>query len=177
VLACAGCSVRTQQHATVRDDTDVPFALLDRGSPSLLPPTTSTTSRPVGLCFVRQGKLVPVTAAMESPVELTDVVDALASPPAEVDGSLRTAVGQPRLVAEARLVGGVARVDLVPAVARLGSEEQLLAIGQLVCSLTSQPGVGPVSFTLDGTPIDVPRGDGSLTSGPVSRDDYQELME
>jgi hypothetical protein len=36
--------------------------------------------------------------------------------------------------------------------------------------------VGLVSFTLEGAPVDVPRGDGSVTSGAVSRDDYAELL-
>jgi spore germination protein GerM len=65
---------------------------------------------------------------------------------------------------------------LLPAITELGGDEQLLAVAQLVCTLTARPGVGPVSFTLEGAPVDVPTGDGSLTSGPVSRDDYADLL-
>ncbi len=47
---------------------------------------------------------------------------------------------------------------------------------QLVCTFTARAGIGQVAFTLSGAPVDVPRGDGSLTADPVSRDDYAELL-
>jgi spore germination protein GerM len=82
----------------------------------------------------------------------------------------------PSLVRRVALRAGTAHADLQPALSNLGGTEQLLAIAQLVCTLTHRPGVGLVSFTLDGAPVDVPRGDGSLTAGPVSRDDYADLL-
>jgi hypothetical protein len=57
----------------------------------------------------------------------------------------------------------------------LTGQRQLVAIAQIVCTLTSQPGIGQVAFTLDGEPVDVPKGDGSTTSAPVAADDYQHL--
>ena len=89
---------------------------------------------------------------------------------------MRTAVGSPPVVGEVRLNAGVAHVDVLPSISTLGGDEQLLAVAQLVCTLTGLPGVGLVAFTLDGSPVAVPRGDGSLTNGPVSRDDYDDLL-
>jgi spore germination protein GerM len=72
--------------------------------------------------------------------------------------------------------GCVAVVDLEAAVSDLPADRQLLAVAQVVCALTSQPGVGQVRFTLDGERIDVPREDGALTGSPVTREDYADLI-
>ena len=74
------------------------------------------------------------------------------------------------------MVRGVAQVDLAAEFAELGSDRQLLAIAQLVLTLTSRPGVGQVAFTLDTAPIDVPRADGTITSDPVTRADYASML-
>jgi spore germination protein GerM len=178
VLALLGvaCAVPEQDHAQVPPDDSVPFGLLDDDVPPLLPPVSGAENEATSLCFVDDDRLVSIDTALEPPVDLSAVVDALAEPPGDPSsGSLRTAVGGP-LVRDIGLVAGVARVDLLPAITALGGDEQLLAIAQLVCTLTAQPGVGPVSFTIGGSPIDVPTGDGSLNSGPVSRDDYADLI-
>jgi spore germination protein GerM len=57
----------------------------------------------------------------------------------------------------------------------LGGTEQLIALAEIVYTATARPGVGQVSFTLEGEPIEIPRGDGSLTSDAVTRGDYREL--
>jgi spore germination protein GerM len=172
---CSACAVDDEQRARVADDESVPFGLLQPDAPALLPPGGAAATEPASLCFVGDDKLVVVPVALDSPVQPRHLVAALAEPP-DNDASLRTAVGEPSVVRTVRIVAGIARVDLLPAVSNIGSDEQLLAIAQLVCTLTGRPGVGQVSFTLEGTPVDVPRGDGSLTDGPVSRDDYAELL-
>ena len=155
-------------------DGDVPFGLLDADAPPLFPSVPAAVTEPVALCFVQDGALAVVSTLLDAPVTLFDVVAALAKPPQ--DKALRSAVSDPPLVADMRVVGGVAQVDLLPAITSLGGDEQLIAVAQLVCTLTGRPGVGLVSFTLEGFPIDVPTGDGSLTTGPVSRDDYANLL-
>ncbi|WP_421119736.1 GerMN domain-containing protein [Aquihabitans daechungensis] len=171
----SSCSVDEQGSAQVQDDEKVPFGLLEPNAPALLPPATEPAAEGVSLCFIDDGALVRVVARLDPPLDLRSVTEALAEPPESASASLRTAVG-PELVRSVRLARGVARVDFRPAVTEMGGDEQLLAVAQLVCTLTAQPGVGPVSFTLAGTPVDVPRSDGSLTSGPVSRDDYADLL-
>jgi spore germination protein GerM len=173
VVVCGACSVQAEGRAQVQDDDAVPFGLLDEDVEPLLPEETAAVTEPVSLCFVHDGELAVVGSALDPPIGLPDIVDALAEPPN--DESLRTALGEPPLVGDVQLVAGVARVDLLPAVTSLSGNEQLLAVAQLVCTLTARPGVGLVSFTLEGSPVDVPTGDGSLTSGAVSRDDYADL--
>jgi hypothetical protein len=172
----SGCAVRAEHHAHTIDDDSVPFGLLDSNAPPLAPSTTSDTTALVTACFVDGGRLGVVTVALERPVRLGDVVDALASPPDDARVAWRTEIGEPSIVHSVRLEAGTAHVDLVAGVNDLGADDQLLAVAQLVCTLTGRPGVGQVSFTLDGSPVDVPRSDGSLTDEPVSRDDYADLL-
>lgn len=175
-VGLAGCGVPPEPHAQQAEDDSVPYRLLDRDVAPLLPPATDQNRARAALCFVRDDKLAVIEADLDPPADLNAVVDALIEPPENAGVSLRTAVGPPTLVERVRLEAGVADVDLRAAITDLAGDEQLLAVAQLVCTLTNQRGVGSVSFTLDGAAIDVPRGDGSLTSAPVSRDDYGELL-
>jgi spore germination protein GerM len=125
---------------------------------------------------VEDDLVVTVDLPLEPGAGLDEIVASLASPPQLPDRALRTLVADPPLVDAVEVVDGVGEVDLPPELATLSGDDQRLAVAQLVCTLTGQPGVGPVVFTLDGASIEVPRGDGSLTSGPVSRDDYSQLL-
>ena len=166
-----------EDRARSETDDGVPFDLLEPNVPPLFTTTSAGSATGAPLCFVLGDGLVVVETPLPPSTNLEDVVFALAQPPQESDPALRTAIGDPPIVRDVGLRSGVAHVDLTTDVAELGGDEQLHAVGQLVCTLTAQPGVGLVSFTLDGSPVDVPRADGSLTDRPVSRDDYGELLE
>jgi spore germination protein GerM len=176
VLAGAGCGIAPQGNARVERDDEVPFGLLQPDVPPLVTSTTSAPAETVGLCFVRGNKLVVVPAALGRDPSLEDVLAALADVPGGAPRSVHTALGERTVVRSARLASGIASVDLATVFSSLGSDDQLLAIAQMVCSLTLRPGVGQVSFTLQGAPIAVPRGSGSITDEPVSRDDYRRLL-
>lgn len=174
-VGSAGCAVSVQDSPQLVRDASVPFGLLEPDAPTLVPPATARVTEVVLLCFVDDDRLRPIQQSLDVPVSLADVVAALAEPPTEGEIPLRTLTSPP-VVNDVRLSGGVVQVDLRPEVSALGGNNQLLAVAQLVCTLTSRPGVGQVSFTLAGAPVDVPRGDGSLTASPVSRDDYAVLL-
>lgn len=170
-----GCGVTTEAKPRLTEDHSVPFDLLEPDAARLVPPPTAEVTEPVSLCFVKGERLVMTERRLDAPVSLSDVARNLTEPPLDAEG-LRTALGGPRLVADVALRAGVVTVDLTDAVSTLGGNDQLLAVAQLVCSLTARPGVGQVAFTLGGAPVDVPLADGSLTSGPVSRDSYTPLF-
>jgi hypothetical protein len=77
-------------------------------------------------------------------------------------------------------VTGVATVDLVGEVFEdiPGGVEQRRAVAQIVLTLTQRPGVGQVSFTLDGEPLQVPKLGNVLSDPgePVARIDYVSLL-
>ncbi len=175
-LLVTACGVNAQSSARLANPRTVPFELLDPTAPTLVPNAAGRQSESVSLCFIRDHDLVVVQRLIEVPVLLRDAIGSLAEPP-QTTADLRTAFGGETLVNDVQLNAGVVRVDLAPTVASLGGDNQLLAIGQLVCTLTARPGVGQVAFTLAGAPVDVPRADGSLTVNAVARDDYAALIK
>ena len=72
------------------------------------------------------------------------------------------------------VTGGIATVELSADFTAASSTDQRAAVAQIVCTLTARPGIGQVQFQLNAKPADVPRGDGSTTSKPVSRDDLPD---
>ena len=72
-----------------------------------------------------------------------------------------------------RVRTGIASVELGARFRELPLSEQRLAVAQLVLTLTDRPGIGQVLFTVNEEAVEVPRLNGSIARGPVSRDDYQ----
>lgn len=177
-LAVGACDVPSSDGVHVEAEEDVPFGLL---TPSTTTPPTTTTvpvvSARVTICLFRDSSLVAVdrsapSAGVQPALEL--LRDGATE--AEAEANLTSALFDPAVVASVAPRGGVAAVDLGPPFTTAGPPDQLRIIAQVVCTMTAQPGVGQTVFTLGGTPVDVPRGDGSVTSGAVSRDDYPGLI-
>lgn len=181
LLLAGACGVPTDSSAEVAGPDDVPFGLLDEGTTSTTSPDGATppTGPAISLCFVDGDSVVPVPRApADLPGSPDDLVDVLAAGPTAVEAQrgLSSALPDPIPVLGTEVSGGVAEVDLDDTFADLSADRLLLAVAQIVCTLTSQPGVGQVGFTLEGERIEVPRQDGSLTRSPVTRDDYAELF-
>jgi spore germination protein GerM len=175
IAGVAACGVPTHQSAKKVEAKDVPFGLLDKDSGA----TTSARSgeEAVTLFFARDGRLVPVSRPLKRPVTPEALLGALREGPttAEVAAGVRSALPALRAFRSISLAGGTATVDLVPRFTSLSSTDQLLALAQIVYTLTARPGIGQVRFTLQGASTEVPRANGSLTSAAVSRDDYASL--
>ena len=121
------------------------------------------------------GPLKAVRRPIPAAATVTDILTALAMPPtaAEQSSGLSTVLTPG---GTGTVTGGIATVGLSADFTAASSTDQLAAAAQIVCTLTACPGIGQVQFQLDGKPVDVPRGDGSTTSKPVSRDDYPTLI-
>jgi len=74
-----------------------------------------------------------------------------------------------------RLEQGTALVSLGDQLSDSGRSDQVLALAQVVSTLDALPEVMAVRFLKDGEPLDVPRGDGSLSTGPLTAADYAAL--
>jgi len=179
VAALAGCGVPTDDRAETMDD--VPFGLLDPQASEPAETAAPPEGPAVQIYLVDPSglRLVPVERRLgEGEASLPDVVDVLLTGPtrAERRQGLTTAFVDDDAVGSSDLVGGVASVDLTQQFTVLDGPTQRLAIAQMVLTLTGRPGVGRVAFTLQGQPIDIPRGDGTLAQGSVARDNYRELL-
>ena len=100
------------------------------------------------------------------------LADRLIAGPTEAERTtgLTTALAGMSLAVEVPAGGTVARVRI----ADEGSarSDEMIAYGQIVCTLTARPDVGAVVFIRDDEPLEVPRADGSLSRGPLYAGDY-----
>jgi hypothetical protein len=179
-LAPAACGIPPDEKATLARPGDVPFDLLDPSSSSTGTTGTTGPSTPTARAtvFLVQGeRLAAADRDLPAPLSAQSVLESLANGPtdSEIALGLRTALLAEDLIRSVGVVGGIATVDLGPAFAEIGGRDQILALAQIVSTLTGLPGVGRVAFTLEGTQVGVPRGDGAITTGSVSRDDYSLL--
>lgn len=180
LVLVAGCGVAAESSAHRVDDERVPFELL--APPTTVSPTTTTTSPDTSsfdVYFALGDGLVAVEREAVRPVDPLDVIEALAAGPVEAEQAAGVTSHLPADggIEEIAIAGGVATVETLPSFAAVPPERQRLALAQVVFTLTGRPGVGRVSFTVNGQPVDVPVGDGTLTSAPVSRDDYPVAVE
>jgi hypothetical protein len=171
----AACGVPTQRSAQKADADEVPYGLLEQRDRETA--AGRSGEEDVVLSFERNDRLVAVPRRLPGPASLSMLLAALRRGPTseEVSVGVRSAIPRRGALRSVSLAGGTATVDLAPGFATLSSADQLVALAQIVYTLTARPGVGQIRFTLDGESTEVPRANGSLTAGRVSRDDYAVL--
>ncbi|TDC76348.1 hypothetical protein E1193_24065 [Micromonospora sp. KC606] len=167
-LALAGCGVPAE---------DEPRAIRTPVGVGMPPPTTvgpesGRVTQP--LCLARDGRLVRVVRQVDvaGDVEL-HLRRLLAGPsPAEQARGLGSALPGAVDITGGRLVDGRAEVGVAPPDDESGRTDEVLAYGQIVCTLDARDDVNGVSFVREGRPLAVPRADGSLFPGPLTAADY-----
>ncbi|MEV4536581.1 GerMN domain-containing protein [Asanoa sp. NPDC049518] len=129
------------------------------------------------LYFIRDGRLVAVTRRIPEPPTLVEQFDHLLSGPTddEREQSITTALtGTPSV---SRTPGSeVVTVNLTAEGIGAGRSDEAVAYGQIVCTLVGRTDVSGVVFTRDGQRRGVPRGDGSLSEGPLTTADYTDII-
>jgi Sporulation and spore germination len=175
VAGATACGVPSSDSATKTNPKDVPFGLLDENSG--VDPINQFGDRDVVVFLAKNGRLVRAGRKLAPPVTLERLLGKLEQGPtrAEVAAGTRSALPDDESFRSVNLVGGTATVDLTQPFTALSGNDQLLALAQIVFTLTARPGIGQVLFTLGGAAIDIPRANGSLAPDTVSRDDYQPL--
>jgi hypothetical protein len=173
-VVLASCSVSASDNAARIDDDSVPYGLLDPDAQRVVP---ESGGEDASLCLLRGDLLVPVTRRVDAPAALVDLVRALAEvTPSEAAEDLRTSVVAGDEILGVGLTAGVATIELAAEASQRLTADPLATVAQLVCTLTLQPGVGLVRFTVAGVPVDIPLADGTLSTGAVSADDYGTLL-
>jgi len=174
----AACGVPPDDRATLAAPASVPFDLLGQ-APSVTATTLPFAQTEKATLFLVQGeRLAAVQRELPAPVSVESVLEALAAGPTatEVQLGLRTALlTTPGLVNSGGVSGGIATIDLGQPFSEIAGRDQIVALAQIVSTVTGLPGVGRVRFTLDGNPVGILRGDGAVTTETVSRDDYATL--
>lgn len=164
----------TSTTTTTTTSTTLPDA------PATTLPATTTTIRlePVEIYFLSRGRLQPVPFELPPGFSADQVADVLeAGPP---DGFALDTLIEDGLIVSLLESGGVLAVDLDAEVFdRIDAPDQTEAIGQIVLTMISSlRRVGQVTFTLDGEPIPVKKGNGlsSDVGEALSYDDYAVLL-
>jgi len=174
LLALCACGFPAESEADAVPDDAVPEALRPSDTVAASTPATSVA---LDIWFVIDEHLENVRHRVPAPASATAVVENLLAGPtdAEQRRALRSAIPDPSVVLSTSAAGGIADVDLAPEFADIPAQDQVLALGQLVLTLTDLRGLGRVHFTLDGAEIPVPLPSGRSSEDSVSRDDFIAL--
>ncbi len=153
-----------------------PQPLASAAAPTVAPPEGPVT-RLTTIYLVRGERLDAVKRAVPDPVTLKRTVQALLSGPTVEDAGrgLRSALPSALLADRVFVRSGVVVLDLSAGLMTIDSQEQSLALAQLVYTVTTTADVTQVRVLVDGQPVEVPRADGSLTDRDVTRADYAAL--
>lgn len=182
LLLVSACGIPTGGPPETIAPSDVPYALtspLPSSAATPSPPPRSDQPRvylvtPEDL-LVPRGRAVP-----EGPLEkrLTHLLTDLAAGPSgdELDDQLTTALPPEVGLTPTAVEGGTATIDLSTGEASPSERESRRAVGQIVLTATSLPGVRGVRLTLDGEPLEAPLPSGELTSAPLTVEDYAALL-
>jgi spore germination protein GerM len=173
-LALAACGNGEQAHPVKLDKDKVPFGLLQGPTSTITTTTVPLTKFPFVVYFEGRDGIVPAIRITDTAPDPTTVLEALAKGPSteEAEVRMRTALPKLALGRVGKVVNHTVTVDLMAPFTQVIGTEQAIALAQIVLTLTLLRGVNKVRFTLDGEPVSVPRGNGTLTRGPVTRADY-----
>ncbi|MGH8986504.1 MAG: GerMN domain-containing protein [Acidimicrobiia bacterium] len=174
--AATGCGVREQSSPQSIDSSDVPFGLLETPPIREARPTGDPAGDALTVYLLGAERLVPVLRQAPHRVDFVTALDTLAEGPTadEVELGLQSAVGPESPGRPVRVEGDVAVLELSDAFLA-GSGDQIAGLAQIVFTLTGASTVERAQFVLDGQPVEVPKGDGVLTTEPVRRADYAPL--
>jgi len=170
--ALAACGVSPQGAATRIEPEDVPFGLLEDQ------PTTTVVAagKTAAIYLLSEDRLIPVDRSVPAGADLGDLLRQAMAGPTEVEQSLGITSAVPAgAVSSVDASRGIAGVDLSSSFGDIRSGDQILALGQIVYTLTGQPGIGGVRFTVEGEDVTVPLTDGTLSDDPLSRDDFKAI--
>lgn len=167
-----GCGIPVEEGARPLPADMIPSSVPVQGPAGSSPPG-DRGSASADVFLVRDSRLVRVGRHPWNPPSVEGAIAALLQGPtaAERADGVRAALTRPVRLAGA-VAAGVPLIDVTDSFADVEAEEQILALAQLVFTLTALPGVDGVSFALEGRPVEVPTGDGALKRGPVRRADF-----
>lgn len=169
----AGCGVPVEDTAREVEQTG-------NTAPPPAPTPAAAASGPITekLYLLSDGHLVAVERKVPTQPDAQQLLaDLLAGPiTAEQEAGYTSALTGTTAINSATDAAGSATVELSTALEGTGRSDDVLAFGQLVCTLSSRPDINQVMFTRQGQRVGVPRGNGALTEDPLTCSDYTNLL-
>jgi hypothetical protein len=173
VVVAAGCGVRSQSSPTAIEPDDIPFGLLEPEAGTADPDTGGFAAADVTIYLMGSNGLLPVEREVTRPAGARKVLQALMEGPTPGESALglQSALDPDAAPPAIEHDGRRILVELHEGFFTEGGA-QIAALAQIVYTLTDLVPRARVQFLVEGEPVEVPRGDGVLTSRLVDRDDY-----
>ena len=130
------------------------------------------------LYLTKDQRLVAVHRTVDALPSIDALLKDLADGPTKVekDQGLTSALSGIAVVIGTELKDGQLEITLGDGLDGVTAGTKLLAIAQIVCTVDEREDVTSVVFARDGLRSEVPRGDGSTTGGPLTRQDYVNII-
>ncbi len=167
-----GCGVPEDDRPRALDPSVAPFqAYVPEAAPE------PQGDRPVALFLVRADRLQRTERRIETPAPSRVLRQLLEGPTSqELAAGLTTAIPATVTLEGLSMSSDIAVVSLAGLQQEQIRTDQLTAFAQIVATLDDLPGIEGVRFRSGGADLEVPRGDSSLTDGPLKAADYAELL-
>ena len=176
----AACGVPTDDEPRAIETRNVPFALLapTAEATTTTQPSTTATERATIYLADADGKLRAVRRSVASPATPARVLQALLAGPSddEADSYSTAITSDTELLSVDGPDNGLVIVDLSRQLLDITGRSQILALAQVVFTVTALPSVDRVLFKFEGEPAEVQNGNGTLTSSPLGRLSYRDLV-
>ena len=173
-LVLVGCGVPLQDEPAPIEPQAIPSRLQSPGVPTA---TLSAARTTVQVNFVRKDRLVSLAREVPGSDVLDGVIQALTAGPTaseQADGitsALPPGIALTVVVVQGTTVG----LELSGETDGRSPTENVLAVGQIVLSVTALETVDEVTFWRDGSPVEALLADGALTTAPLTAADYEAL--
>ena len=173
LLLLTACGIEPQDESQEIDADSVPFDLLEDEAPA--PERVLRQGNAFTVYVLQEDSLVAVTRAIEKRPTVARALRVLFEEgitPVEAQVGQRSAIPPGSEVRRVVVRGDVAVVDVTARFREGFGGDAELALAQVVWTATSLEGVTDIRLLVDGERVTVPRGDGTLVQGTVSRNDY-----
>lgn len=182
-LATSSCGLPAGGSATRVADDSVPYRLLETtsGAPGATDESEVPEHLPVVFWVDDHDRLVPEASeqlcAEDATPSIRRLLEDLAAGPsygARSDGRSTTLPPESTLALIA-VSGGTAEVEFDPETS-ISPDRLPIAVGQIVLTVASAPGIDAVTLVSDGAPVQMPLPGGALADGPVTAESYAGLV-
>lgn len=173
-LLLAGCGIGAEHSAQVIDPHSVPSGLMAPASTTTVVPAPTAN---VVIYLEGQQHLVVANRTVSAPASARAALTALAQgvTSAESAQGLVSPISTATPISIGSIDGSTAVVNLPSSFANLGGQDQIIAVAQIVYTLSLFPEISQVAIRVGGKAAQVPTETGRLSPGPLTRADYSSL--
>ena len=181
LVGLVACGVPGDSDPRAIEAENVPFGLLAptaEATTTTQPSAFTATDRVTIYLADADGKLQSVRRQVTAPSSVAKAIESLLGGPTEEEADrLSTAI-----TSETKLLGvqgpddGLVILDLSRQLLDITGRQQILALAQVVWTATALPSVDRVLFEFEGEQAEVQNGNGTLTSSPLGRLSYRDLI-